>query len=76
MHMLRKHLLRLGMQTHMMAHVNKIRFLRSQTFDRLQRFADALVRAVRLRTKGVHHQYIQSLQVTVFTAGSTQATVI
>ena len=59
----------LCMQTGMMTHMYKVGFLWSNQLDILQRLADALVRAMRLRSKSVHHQYIQSLQQTVFTFG-------
>ena len=56
MHMLRKHLLCLGMQTDVMAHVDEVRLLRCQTLDILQRFINRLMGAMRLGTQGIHNQ--------------------
>ena len=64
--MRRKHLFCLGMQTYMMAHMDEECFFRSKTLDILQSLINSLMRAMRFRTQGIHYQYIQSLQESVF----------
>ena len=66
MHVRRQQAAYFGMQPHMMAHVDKICFFRSQPFHVSNGLSQCLMRRVRFLTQRIHDQDVQTLQVFIF----------